>query len=170
MKIRILTYIQLKANIDYFVGVSYANEVWLSELFYERYWSKLLRWLTLKARFTRLKLFTQDRYKPKTFSKYSLDQLYQCHLRYLLQIEVLQPHLRYTKSETGMGPNHMGLSKPKVILTLAHIGAPVIWKDASLTANTRPEKLLFTRIFSSVHSHLWNSCHKSGFELLVEAN
>ena len=88
--------------------------------------TKLLIRLTLKARFTRLKLFTQDRYKPKTFSKYSSDQLYQCHLRYLLQIQVLQPHHRHTKSETGMGPNHMGLSKPKVILTLAHIGAPVI--------------------------------------------
>lgn len=100
LKIGSLNYIQLKTNIDYFIGVSYVNEVWLSELSYERYSSKLLIWLTLKARFTRLKLFTQDRYKPKTFSKYSSDQLYQCHLRYLLEMQVLQPHLRHTKSET----------------------------------------------------------------------
>jgi len=100
LKIRILKYIQLKTNIDYFVGVSYANEVWLFKLSYERYSSKLLIWPTLKAHFTRVKLFTQDRYKPKTFSKYSSDQLYQCHLRYLLEIQVLQPHLGHTKSET----------------------------------------------------------------------
>ena len=57
----------------------------------------------------------------------SSDQLYQCHLGYLLEMQILQPHLRPTKSETlGMGPNHMDLNKPKVILILAKVGAPVI--------------------------------------------